>query len=138
MSEVKYKVGDMVETKAGDIFGIRHVKIEDGVIWYGTGFGLYTDESNILHAVKIIPDHGEVYCKDCKHFRIIYENEKPIFEGCMCLDELMGNFHMMNWRFDPYFSGDTLRPPPNCSCFEPKDLRAVTAGGQDELSGNSG
>lgn len=106
MTAPKYKVKQWVIVNDSN----RPLQICNIMKEYGIGRILYSfedydpvyDESEILYAVKIYPDYGEVYCKDCKHS-----------QACP----------LRTWVETTYIIHDCYgfdRPPPNCHCFEPK------------------
>lgn len=76
---------------------------------------------------------NEIYCKDCKHCKIDYTDDPTDesapylkFEGCP-ISDWFESVWFVDYDFYEYggyiCDFDTLRPPPNCNCFEPKEAK---------------
>ncbi len=128
MSKLEYKIENITETEDGYVVIPKKVwemcKQLNGPQYYSSS-----------HSTT---NPSEIYCKDCKHCIITEEDadsndplfpvtrtlefvECPIstwFEQVWCIIE-SGFYENGGYICDL----DTLRPPPNCSCFEPKEAK---------------
>ena len=72
---------------------------------------------------------NEVYCKDCKHCVIDDDYDFPGKKSVGFKDCPISDWFESVWYVDSDFyeyggyicDFDTLQPPPNCNCFEPKE-----------------
>ena len=73
------------------------------------------------------------YCKDCKHCVIDDDydipNKKSVeFEDCPISDWFESVWYVDSdfYEYGGYICDfDTLQPPPNCNCFEPKEGKCL-------------
>ena len=146
MNWLKYRVGQMVEWATGGRSGYSTIISRNTVL----GENMYSIddkdktalfESEIKQAVKYVPDPDPytVFCKNCKHCIITEDKEEgedwgdsipshylkfedcPIstwFEQVWCIIE-SGFYENGGYICDL----ETLQPPPNCNCFEPKEAK---------------
>lgn len=134
MTEPKYKLYDVVtiplengERRNAVIYDISEMEYPDGWIYYAMPKRESDNEhmfyENNLQPVKIYPDYGEVFCKDCKHY---FDEGKLGYAGWS------KECPLWSWSWEYYNdlptlqdeNGTDLQPPPNCHCFDPKDNNA--------------
>lgn len=133
--EPKYKLYDVVTIPLEN--GERRNAIIDYIYPNVVGIPLYAispdresdDEymfhEDELHPVKIYPDYGEVFCKDCKHWRTdnrdgyaFYSETCPIYQW-LIKNTIEGEDIEIKDNDD--YNDSNRQPPPNCPCFEPKE-----------------